>query len=434
MTRTLPFSIATFAILSAALAGCSSQNSNQQDVTIAKSAAARVTDPVVSAADSTTFASDNQSFALAAYHKMAAVSDGNLVFSPASISIALAMTYAGAVGTTASEMAAAMHYSLPPAQLHPAFDALDLALASRGEGKLGTDGGPMRLHVVNAAWAERTYTFKPDYLDVLATSYGAGINLLDFKSAWESARVTINDWVAKQTEQKILDLLPEGTLSTDTRLVLTNAVYFNAAWKQAFDPQDTQDGSFNLLDGGTVTTKFMGATLASAPAMQGTGFVAVELPYQDERLSMLVVVPDSGTFAAFESALDGTALDAIIAGLTPQLVGLGLPRFKVETSQSLEDLLQALGMTSAFISGQADFSGMDGTQNLYISKVIHKAFIDVGEKGTEAAAATAVVMNDLGIALPSLNVYANRPFLYFLCDQPTGAILFMGRVLNPTQN
>jgi serpin B len=433
MTRTLSSSIASFAILSAALAGCSSQNSNQQDVTVAKSAAARVTDPVVSADDSTTFASDNQAFALAAYHKMAA-GDGNLVFSPASISIALAMTYAGAAGTTASEMAAAMHYTLPPAQLHPAFDALDLALASRGEGKLGTDGGPMRLHVVNAAWAERTYTFKTDYLDVLATSYGVGINLLDFKSEWESARVTINDWVAEQTEQKILNLLPENVLSTDTRLVLTNAVYFNAAWKQAFDPQDTQDGSFNLLDGSTVTTKFMGATLASAPAMQGTGFVAVELPYQDERLSMLVVVPDSGTFTAFESALDGTALDAIVAGLTPQSVSLGLPRFKVETSQSLEDLLQALGMTSAFISGQADFSGMDGTQNLYISKVLHKAFIDVGEKGTEAAAATAVVMNDLGIALTGLSIYANRPFLYFLRDQPTGAILFMGRVLNPTQN
>jgi serpin B len=287
---------------------------------------------------------------------------------------------------------------------------------------------------VNAAWAERTYTFKTDYLDVLATSYGVGINLLDFKSEWESARVTINDWVAEQTEQKILNLLPENVLSTDTRLVLTNAVYFNAAWKQAFDPQDTQDGSFNLLDGSTVTTKFMGATLASAPAMQGTGFVAVELPYQDERLSMLVVVPDSGTFTAFESALDGTALDAIVAGLTPQSVSLGLPRFKVETSQSLEDLLQALGMTSAFISGQADFSGMDGTQNLYISKVLHKAFIDVGEKGTEAAAATAVVMNDLGIALTGLSIYANRPFLYFLRDQPTGAILFMGRVLNPTQN
>jgi serpin B len=434
MTRTRSFSIACFALLSAALAACSSDNSNgnQQDVTIAKSAAARVTDPVVSAADSATFASDNQAFALAAYHKMA-VKDGNLVFSPASISIALAMTYAGAVGTTASEMAAAMHYALPPAQLHPAFDALDLALASCGEGKLAADGGPMRLHVVNAAWAERTYTFKTDYLDVLATSYGAGINLLDFKSAWESARLTINDWVAEQTEQKILNLLPEDSVSTDTRLVLTNAVYFNAAWKQAFDPDNTYDGSFTLLDGSTVTTKFMNAVLAGAPAMQGTGFVAVELPYQDERLSMLVVVPDSGTFTAFESALDGPALDSIVAGLTPQSVKLGLPRFKVETSQSLEDLLQSLGMTSAFIFGQADFSGMDGTQNLYISKVIHKAFIDVGEKGTEAAAATAVVMKNGSVALGGLSIYANRPFLYFLRDQPTGAIIFMGRVLDPTK-
>ena len=432
MTRTVFSSIFSFAILSAALAGCGSQNSNHQDVTVAKSQNQRVTDPQVSAEDSATFASDNLAFALAAYHVMAA-NETNLVFSPASISIALAMTYAGAAGTTASEMAAAMHYSLPPERLHPAFDALDLALASRGEGKLGADGGPMRLHVVNAAWAERTYTFRSEYLDILATNYGAGVNLLDFIGAWESARSTINDWVAGQTENKILDLLPEGSVDSSTRLVLTNAVYFNAAWEQAFDPDNTHDGSFTLLDSSTVTTKFMGAELASAPAMQGTGFAAVELPYQDDRLSLLVVVPDSGTFAAFESSLDAPKLDSIVAGLTPQAVILGLPRFKIETSQSLEDLLQSLGMTSAFVSGQADFSGMDGTQNLFISSVIHKAFIDVAEKGTEAAAATGVVMS--GTAAPiGLNIFANRPFLYFLRDQPTGAILFMGRVLDPSKN
>jgi serpin B len=434
MNRTLSTSFISFALLSAALAGCGGQGSNngQQQTAVTKSNAQRVTDPQVSAADRATFASDNEAFALAAYQKMVPL-DGNIVFSPASISIALAMAYAGAAGTTASEMAAALHYTLPPARLHPAFDWLDLQINSRGEGKLGADGGPMRLHVVNAAWAERTYTFKSDYLDVLATSYGAGINLLDFLTGSESARLTINAWVAGQTENKILDLLPTGAVDSSTRLVLTNAVYFNAAWKQAFDPQNTHDFSFTLLDGSQVTTKFMGAELANTPAVQGEGFVAVELPYQDEQLSMLVVVPDGGTFAAFESSLDAGKLDTIIAGLTPQAILLSLPRFKVETGQGLEDLLKALGMTSAFEFGPADFSSMDGTRNLYVSKVIHKAFIDVAEKGTEAAAATAVTMS-AGAMPVGLNIDADRPFLYFLRDQPTGAILFMGRVLDPTKN
>jgi serpin B len=174
--------------------------------------------------------------------------------------------------------------------------------------------------------------------------------------------------------------------------------------------------------------------LASAAALQGSGFTAVSLPYQDDRLSMLVVVPDSGTLAAFESSLDATKLGAIVAGLTNQEVRLLLPRFRTETSQRLEELLQALGMTSAFVFGQADFSGMDGTRNLYISSVIHKAFIDVAEKGTEAAAATAVVTRS-GSAMPSgISLVADRPFLYFLRDQPTGAVIFMGRVLDPSKS
>jgi len=437
MNRLLPTSLTSFALLSAALSaalpGCDSQGASPQQIEPAKSSVIRVTNPQVSAADTTTLASDNAAFALDAYHKLIAT-NGNLVFSPASISIALAMTYAGAAGTTATEMAAAMHYTLPPERLHPAFDALDLALASRGEGKLGADGGPMRLHVVNAAWGERTYAFKSGYLDTLAANYGTGLNLLDFITGFETARVTINDWVAGQTENRIKNLLPEDTLDTATRLVLTNAVYFNAAWMTPFDPENTRDGTFNLLDGTTVTTKFMGATLDSVPALQGDGFVAVSLPYQDDRLSMLLVVPDSGTLSAFESSLDATKLGAIVAGLTQQRVLLGMPRFRTETKQDLESLLQALGMNSAFVFGQADFSGMDGTHNLYISKVIHKAFIDVAEKGTEAAAATAVVMK-VGMAAPAgISIDADRPFLYFLRDQPTGAVIFMGRVLDPSKS
>ena len=428
MTRTSTLALAS--LFSFAIAACGSNN-EPPTFPVAKSSATRVADPQVSTADGATFAGDNAAFALDAYRQMAS-SGGNLVFSPASISIALAMTYAGAAGTTASEMAGAMHFSLPPERLHPAFDALDLALASRGQGYKGADGGPMRVDVVNAAWAERTYAFQAAYLDTLATSYGAGINLLDFAGAAESSRQTINAWVAGETENKIQNLLPEGSVDASTRLVLTNAVYLNAAWKTPFDPTDSYDGSFTLLDNSTVTAHLMNVAL-TAPAVQGTGFVAAAIPYDDERLSLLVVVPDAGTYPQFEASLDAAKLESIVAGLTNQAVVLWLPRFKVETAQELAALLQGLGMTSAFSPGLADFYGMDGTRDLYISNVIHKAFISVAEKGTEAAAATAVVIKRSSAPM-GLNVSADRPFLYFLRDEPTGAILFLGRVLDPTQS
>jgi len=431
MNRAISINLALCCVLSLASPGCDS-GSGGQTFDVAKSSAARVTDPPVSATDSATLAADNEAFALAAYQRLAATNE-NLVFSPSSVSIALAMAYAGAAGTTASEMASALHFTLPPERLHPAFDAVDLALSSRGEGKTGADGGPMRMHVVSSAWAERTYSFKSDYLDLLAANYGAAINLLNFQGAPESARVTINDWVANQTEQKIKDLLPQGTIDALTRLVLVNAVYFNAAWLYPFDPANTADRSFTKLDNSTVTVKSMGDHFSSLPAMKGDGYSAVALPYQDDRLSLLLVVPEVGNFASFEASLDAAKLDSIVAGLTPQPVILDMPRFKVETDASFVEILQDLDMTSAFVPGAADFSGMDGTQNLYITDVLHKAFIDVAEKGTEAAAATAVIMG-VGAMPTGLMISADHPFLYFLRDQPTGAILFMGRVLDPSKN
>lgn len=415
------------------LAACRGNDAAQAQSDVAKSALARVTDPQVPAEDSATLAADNAAFALAAYQKLAAT-NANLVFSPTSLSIALAMTYAGAAGGTASEMAAALHFSLPPERLHPAFDALDLALTSRGEGKLGTDGGPMRLNVVNAAWAERTYAFKADYLDILGANYGAGVNLLDFAGAADPARVTINDWVAQKTANRIRDLLPPDSIDNRARLVLTNAVYFNAAWKQAFDPLKTFDSTFSLLDGGTANASYMRASITGALASVGGGCSALALPYQDDRLSLLLVIPDAGTFTSFEAGLDAAKLNSIVQGLAPQSqnVVAVLPRFKLETKADMADLLRQLGMVSAFDTS-ADFSAMDGTRQLCISKVIHQAFIDVGEQGTEAAAATGVVVRtksaDLGLV-----VQANRPFLYFIRDQPTGAIVFMGRVLDPSKN
>ncbi|MGA9653770.1 MAG: serpin family protein [Polyangia bacterium] len=415
----------------AAFAGCGNGTSPRIDTV--KSSAQRIVDPQVPAADSTTLASDNAAFAFAAYQQLI-TANTNLVFSPASISIALAMTYAGAATTTATEMAQALDFTLPPAQLNPAFNALDQALASRGQGFLGADGGPMQVDIANAIWAEKTYTFEADFLDTLAENYGAGVNLLDFVNAPDPSRLTINSWVASQTDDKIQNLLPPNSIDGLTRLVLTDAVYFNAAWETSFDPNNTQDGPFTRLDGSTVTVSFMNADLPSLPASQGANFVAASLPYADTRLSLVVVVPDEGQFSQVESSLNATTLASLVAGLTSQPVLLTIPRLKIETSTSLEALLQALGMRSAFIPGTADFSGMDGQHDLYISDVFHDAFINVTEKGTEAAAATAVVVGAGAAAPTGLVVDATRPFIYFLYDQPTGAILFMGRVQDPSQN
>jgi len=410
-------------------------------VDAAVSSIQRIVDPQVTAADSATLASDSAAFAFDVY-KQLITTNTNLVFSPASISIALSMTYAGAAGTTASEMASALHFTLPPARLHPAFNALDLALTSRGQGQLGADGGPMQVNIVNALWAEQTHTFRSDFLDTLAANYGAGVNLLDFVNAPDASRLTINAWVASQTNNEIQDLLPSDSIDSGTTLVLTDAVYFNAAW-HIFDQSNSQDDTFTRLDGSTVTAKFMEADGGNLPAAQGTNFVAVSLPYgdpnlpyADQTLSLVVVLPDPGQFTEVESSLNATALTTLVAGLTTQPVGLFLPRFKIETGTSLKETLTALGMTSAFTSA-ADFSGMDGTQGLSISDVIHKAFINVGEKGTEAAASTAVIMGGTSgsyVSPSQLIVNADRPFLYFLRDQPTGAILFMGRVLDPSQS
>ncbi len=403
-----------------------------------RSSLPRVLDPAIPAADVSTLAHDNAAFAVAAYKRLAIDIDSpNLVFSPASISIALAMTYAGAAGTTATEMASALHFTLPPERLHPAFNALDQALASRGEGFLGADGAPMRLKIANSVWAQRDYAIKPAFLDTLAAHYGAGVNLVDFLKAPEDSRVTINNWVAERTNNKILDLLPPRSISELTRLVLTDAVYFNAAWSSPFSSNNTLDGVFTRLDTGAVTVKFM-SQHNRLPAVRASNYVAAALPYADQRLELLLVVPDAGQFTQVESTLNADALDAMVATLASQAVYLSLPRFKVETHVSLKDLLGVLGMPSAFEGSRANLSGINTEPALHISDVVHKAFINIGEKGTEAAASTGVIIardasaGGDGGPPPELPVIANRPFLYLLRDQPTGAIVFMGRVMDPT--
>lgn len=370
----------------------------------------------------------NNEFAFDLYRQLRG-QDSNLFYSPYSITLALAMTYAGARGETAEEMAATLRYTLDQSRLHPAFNALDQALTSRGANAEGKDGEPFRLHIANALWGQQGFEFLPAFLDLLAENYGAGMRLVDFVKDAESARVTINDWVAEQTEDRIKDLIPPGAVDSLTRLVLTNAIYFNAAWAHRFEKQATIDGAFHLLDGSTVTVPLMREDMG-VPYLAGDGFQAIELPYDGGELSMIILLPQEGKFAAFEESLDAEIVHDAIARMERQQVRLTLPRWKFESEMRLGDVLAAMGMPTAF-TPDADFSGMDGKRDLFIGEVLHKAFVDVNEDGTEAAAATAVVMRVTSAPADPVSVTVDRPFVFLIRDIQTGAVLFVGRVLNP---
>jgi len=279
-----------------------------------------------------------------------------------------------------------------------------------------------------AIWGQRDYEFLTEFLDRLAVNYGAGLRVLDFVGAPEESRVTINDWVAKQTEDRIEDLIPPGLINPNTRLVLTNAIYFNAAWLYPFEEDLTRDGAFYLLDGSEVTVPMMRQTESFGYA-EGDGYQAVELPYDGDELSMVILLPASGQFETFEAALDAAQMEGIIGSLEHREVSLTMPKFEFDSSFSLRKALSALGMPIAFSEG-ADFSGMTGNRDLFIADVVHKAFVSVDEAGTEAAAASAVVM-ELTAMPQTVEVTIDRPFIFLICDIETGAILFVGRTLNP---
>jgi len=388
----------------------------------------RITSPDVSTSEQASLVEGNSAFAFDLYQALKE-EDGNLFYSPYSISLALAMTYAGARGETAQQMADTLQFLLEQDRLHPVFNWLDAELAKRGEGAAGKDGEGFRLNIVNAIWGQKDYEFLTDFLDVLAENYGAGLRILDFITETEKSRLTINDWVSDQTEGRIEDLIPQGAIGELTRLVLTNAIYFNAAWEYPFDEDITVDGPFYLLDGGQVIVPMMKQT-ESFGYTEGEGYQAVELLYDGCELSMVILLPEAGNFEAFEEGLQGQQVSDIISGLQPTEVALTMPRFEFDSEFSLNDTLAEMGMPIAF-SGAADFSGMTGNRELFISDVIHKAFVAVDEAGTEAAAATAVIMELTAVPEPPVEVTIDRPCIFLIRDIETGAILFVGRIMNP---
>jgi serpin B len=386
--------------------------------------------PDAPAGDLAELVAGSSAFALDLYGALRAA-PGNLFFSPYSISLALAMAYAGARARTEQQMAGTLHFTLSQERMHPAFNALDQELAGRGAGARGKDGAGFRLNIANALWGQEGYQFLKPFLDTLAVHYGAGLRLLDFAGTPEASRVAINNWVSDQTEGRIEDLIPPGLIDSLTRLVLTNAIYFNAAWASPFAAHLTQDGPFFLLDGTPVETPMMRQVETFGYAA-GPGFQAVELPCDGHELAMLILVPDAGQFDSLEQALDAAVLYEALSQLQRRRLALSLPLFKVESQFSLGAILSGLGMPDAF-GDQADFSAMEPRGELSITDVVHQAFVAVDEAGTEAAAATAVIMMTRAMMpVDPLEVTIDRPFFFVIRDLQSGAVLFAGRLVDPS--
>ncbi len=387
--------------------------------------AAAAETPTVSAADRAALVDGNNAFAVDLYSKLR-TRTGNLFFSPESISTALAMTYAGARGETASEMVKTLHFALPPERLHAAMGAL---LSGRNAPHTG-----YQLRVANALWAQEDVTFLPSFLKLTKSDYGAGFAPVDFKRATEATRLTINRWIEQKTEDKIKDLLPPGSLSPASSLVLTNAIYFKGDWLTQFAKGDTKAEDFHLSAAESVKAPFMHRK-GGFDYYDGETFQVLEIPYKGSELSMIVLLPrETDGLPALEQSLSAANMKQWLGNLehVPEVI-LTLPRFNMTQQFALQSVLVAMGMQQAF-GGRADFSGMTGNHDLQISAVIHKAFIDVNEEGTEAAAATGIVIVPAMAARPPQQAVvfrADHPFLFLLRDNRSGGILFMGRVANP---
>ena len=380
--------------------------------------------PATPEGDAKAVADANTAFAVDLYAKLAE-GEGNLFLSPFSISTALAMTYAGARGQTAAQMAKALHFELDQEALHAALGTLARDVGG-GEEERGYE-----LSVANALWGQKDYGFLKPFLDLVERHYGAGLRQVDFKEATEPARQAINRWVEEQTRDKIKDLIPRGVLDGTTRMVLANAIYFKGKWASQFKPKRTQDEPFALLGGEKVTVPMMHQTQSFGYA-ETDDVQLLEMPYVGEEVSMVVLLPKKADgLPALEKALTAERLGEWLSGLHMRRTVVTLPRFSMTSQFSLSDTLRAMGMTDAFDADRADFTGMASSRPLFISAVLHKAFVDVNEEGTEAAAATGVAIG-CAAAGPLTTFRADHPFLFLIRDKRTGSILFLGRVMNPT--
>ncbi len=350
---------------------------------------------------------------------------GNLFFSPFSVSTALSMVAEGAEGKTLEEMRNTLELSNDSSANRESFKNLLDSLNTKNAG--------YNLSVANAIWIEKTFSVRQEFSSAVSTYYYASAQQADFVNNAEGERTNINNWVAGKTNNKILDLIPQGGLNSYTRLVIADAIYFYGNWAQQFNKNDTQNATFFVSQSENVSVPMMHLSKSeNASYYSDNELKALEMDYQGNDLSMLILLPNQNhSLSEVEAGLSSAEISGIRAQLVRQPVQVWLPRFSMTRSKEMSDVLKELGMKSAFDPSTADFSGINSTEGLYISDVFHKAFINVNEAGTEAAAATAVVIAVTAIApLPELR--ADHPFLFFIMDKRTGAILFMGRVIDPT--
>jgi serpin B len=368
-------------------------------------------------------AKSNNRFAFDLYGRLR-TNDGNLFFSPTSISTALAMTYAGAEGGTEKEMATVLRFTLPEAEVHQAFASL---MATLNAPKKDT----YELRMANRLWGQTGYGFLPEFLGTTSKQYGAELAQVDFVNKAEKSRQEINAWVERQTNNKIMDLLPPNSVSDLTRLVLTNAIYFKGKWRHEFDKKATKNAPFTMSATEKVDVPLMFQKQRFKYGEMGE-LQLLEMGYKGDDLSMLVLLPKKvDGLQRLEKELTADNLDKWSSAMLMREVQTYLPRFKLTEQFQLNSMLAGMGMPSAFDPGKADFSGMNGKRDLFISAAVHKAFVDVNEEGTEAAAATGVVVGVTSLPPPPKVFRADHPFVFMIRENRTGSILFMGRVTNP---
>jgi len=367
--------------------------------------------------------SANDQFALDLYSQLKN-SEGNIFFSPYSISTALAMTYEGARGKTADEMQAVFHFPTDGNLRKSSFAAI--------HNQLNKPDAKYKLNIANALWAQNDYKFLNDYLTTLQQYYAGKATNVDFKNSTEEARQTINKWVESKTNNKIKDLFPQGSLNNMTRLVLTNAIYFKGTWIKQFEKSQTKDEDFRVSSTDTIKVPMMRRTDKNAKFnyAETDNLQILEMPYEGDKLSMMILLPKNDSLSSLESSLTLEKINDWRSKLKEQRVDVFMPKFTFDTKYFMNDTLAKMGMPTAFTKA-ADLSGMDGTQNLLIQKVIHQAFVDVNEEGTEAAAGSGVSVGLKSIAPQTTIFRADHPFVFAIQDKDNGNILFLGRVVNP---
>ncbi|HIJ81448.1 MAG TPA: serpin family protein [Desulfuromonadales bacterium] len=397
--------------------------------TLAGSTVARDVSPQATDAELSAVVAGTTDFALKLFPLLDTTSTENTFFSPYSITQAFSLLAPGVRGTTLSQIEQTLYFPLSIERRNSALNRLEQLLTGRTAGTILPGGlqGP-KMTNANALWGQRGFTILPAYLDTLALNFGAGLHLVDFIAATEASRQTINSWVEGQTNNRIQNLIPLNGVTVDTRLVLTNAVWFKANWATQFSKGNTANREFTNAGNSTTSVPFMRQTV-SLPYAETAGCKAVDIPYAGNNLSMLVMMPAAGTEKDFTTSLTPSRLADIIKQLSPKLLDYSMPRFTFTKASPVGTHLKSLGMTDAFDPSKADLSGIDGRRDLYVSDVFHKAFIAVDEEGTEAAAATAISVGVTSMPLQPQLLTIDHPFLFLIRDRQTGLILFMGKVV-----